>query len=696
MDGYLKIKTRIDNSGVDKGVKQLEDKIKKLQTDNSNLSQEQRALQQEINSYEELAQKADKYKNEIKLLDEERKKLFSNGTLSSGNLTQYNNISAQIDETRLKYAQATQELEKQDSKFIRISTRLERIKAKQTENNAKINEFKQKLEGINTNKIKSGLDGIGKSLQSHIGKIGKIALAVVGIRSVAMGIRRIISLVSRYNTQVSTDLEYMGFVIANTLTPVVEWLVKMLYTVLTYINAIMSAWFGINLFSNASVKAFEKMKNSAGGTAKSMKEIKKSLQSFDEMNLLQDNSSEDGSGGAGISMPSMDLSQIEGEVPEWLKWIIDNKETILSVLGGIASAILAISHGLGLIKSLGIGVMIAGIIYTVQNLIKYLKDPSWKNFGKVVTGIGITILGLGIIIGGVPAIIAGVCIIIVGTIIKYWDEIKGFLQKSIDWLQNKSDWIRDTFGSTAGDIYDMFIDACKNILDGVDTVFTGMKEILDGIIKVFKGIFTGDISLVMEGFKQIFNGVFDAITGTAEIFFSSFGISVKDVFDGIKTALKGVYQVFKGIFTGDMKTVLEGFKTIFKGVFNSLWAIAKYPINSIIRGINTLIRGANRIQIDVPSWIPGIGGRNFGINIPTIPLLAKGGIITHPTHAIIGESGKEAVMPLENNLEWLDILADKLSNKIGDGTVNVYLDGRLILRQQNKRKEQLAFATNGR
>lgn len=147
-----------------------------------------------------------------------------------------------------------------------------------------------------------------------------------------------------------------------------------------------------------------------------------------------------------------------------------------------------------------------------------------------------------------------------------------------------------------------------------------------------------------------------------------------------------------------MKTVLEGFKQIFKGVFDSLWAIVKAPLNLIIRGINSLIRGANQIKFDVPDWVPGIGGKRWGFNIPSIPLLAKGGIISKPTMAVVGEAGKEAVIPLENNLEYLDYLADKISSKIGGGNseVNVYLDGRLIQRQTAKKRQELAFATNGR
>lgn len=73
-----------------------------------------------------------------------------------------------------------------------------------------------------------------------------------------------------------------------------------------------------------------------------------------------------------------------------------------------------------------------------------------------------------------------------------------------------------------------------------------------------------------------------------------------------------------------MKTVLEGFKQIFKGIFDSLWSIAKYPLNLIISGINALIRGANKIKLNVPDWVPGIGGKQLGFNIPQIPMLNVG------------------------------------------------------------------------
>lgn len=401
MDGYLKIKTKIDNRGVDKDISELENKIKKLQTDNLTQSQEQNSLQNEIESYERLKHQADEYKNKISKLNNE-KELFSEqfgGSIPNSQIDNYALLKNQLEESKQKYINITAEIDKQAPKIEKVYSKLEKVKAKQTENNAKITEFKQKIDSINVNKMQAGIDNVGKKLQSQIGHLGRIAIGIVGIRTAWGMVRSAVSMVSQYNKQVSTDFEYMRFCIANMLAPAVQWLIQLLYTVLGYVNAIMSAWFGINMFSNSSVKAFQKMQGSAGKTAKSAKEIQKSLQGFDEMNVLQDNSGSDAGGNSGgVATPSVDLSGIQGEVPAWLQWIIDNKDLILSILAGVGAGILAIKLGLGGIKALGIGVLVAGIVYTIQAIIEYLKDPSWENFGKIITGIGIALLGLALII----------------------------------------------------------------------------------------------------------------------------------------------------------------------------------------------------------------------------------------------------------------------------------------------------------
>lgn len=636
-DGYLKIKTKLDNSGIDKDIIALEDKIKVLENKNMSNRKEEKVLQDQVNKYEELLAKAYEYKTKISELQ----------TMNGGKLMVSN--PAEMAQLQMALAEANQEIDRQSNGIGRVYSKLDRVKQKQQENNLKIQEYKAKIDQINTKNMEKGIDNVKSKLTSTIGQIGKMAMAVVGVRTAWNMVTRAVNLVKQYNPQVSADFEYMGYCIANIIAPAIQGLVKILFTVLSYVNAITTAWFGLNLFSNSSVQNFQKMRKSASGTAKSAKEIQKSLAGFDEMNVIQDNKSSSG------ATPSVDLSKMQGEVPQWLQWIIDNKDIMLGILASILAGIIAIKFGLTGIQGLGISVLIMGIISLIKDVKAQIENPSWQNFGKILTDIGVILAGLALIFGGWPLIIAAAIAVVVGLIIQNWDTIKGVLSTVGQWIWN----------NVLLPVWNFI----KGVIDIIVAIFWNLVSVLDGITTTIGGMLKAPFENMEE--------------------------TAKSVFKGVKEIFEGVGKVFKGIFTGDMKTALEGFKQIFKGIFDSLWAIAKAPLNLIIRGINSLIRGANKIKFDVPDWVPGIGGKSLGFSIPQIPLLAKGGIISRPTQAILGEAGKEAVMPLENNTEWIDILADKLAGKISSsGSTNVYLDGRLIQRQMAKRSEELAFATN--
>lgn len=155
MDGFLKIKTKLDNSGINKDTAELEKKIAKIQEDNAQSSSEQGILQQEIDDYEQLKQKANEYKQKIKDLKAEKEAMFkANPSLAvTADTPEYANVKAQITQMQQKYAQANMEVEKQAPKIEKVAMKLEKIKAKQSQNNAKIQEYKQKIEQINLDKV---------------------------------------------------------------------------------------------------------------------------------------------------------------------------------------------------------------------------------------------------------------------------------------------------------------------------------------------------------------------------------------------------------------------------------------------------------------------------------------------------------------------------------------------------------------
>ena len=201
----------------------------------------------------------------------------------------------------------------------------------------------------------------------------------------------------------------------------------------------------------------------------------------------------------------------------------------------------------------------------------------------------------------------------------------------------------------------------NNLLRPLGTfIISVFRPIIEGLVSVFQFLWQNVLSPFVSFLTTIFKPTFDTVmTG------------IKETIEGLKTAFVGLINFITGVFTADWRRAWQGVRDIFKGIFDSLYSFVKIPLNLIIDAVNTLIRGLNRIRFEMPSWIPGIGCRSFGINIPTIPKLAKGGIIDSPTLAMLGEAGREAVLPLENNTGWIDELANKIASIVGTGETTI-------------------------
>ena len=129
-----------------------------------------------------------------------------------------------------------------------------------------------------------------------------------------------------------------------------------------------------------------------------------------------------------------------------------------------------------------------------------------------------------------------------------------------------------------------------------------------------------------------------------------FGAGLKECWNGIiedvNINLVQPWNNFWDAVGGKVSAVWQGIKSAVKS-----------GINSVINFVNSGIGQLNKFQVNVPKGVPIIGGKHVGLNIPTIPTLATGGIATSPTLAEIGEGGEpEAVVPLS-----------KLSNMLNGG-----------------------------
>ena len=402
-------------------------------------------------------------------------------------------VKSQMEEIEYQLKQAdlgidvgdTQKLEAQ---YSRLSKQLSKLNKKQIEfNQEQANMGKLDLSGVQT-----GIDNVNKGLTKTVKKVTKWGLAIFGVRSAYMAVRSAMGTISQYEDDMKNNIDYIKYALAYTLKPIVEWILNAVVKLLQYVNYIAKAWTGKNLFKTADA-----FKNAQKGAKGLNKELQKTTASFDEINVLQDTKS---SGGADITAPNIDLTGMRGEVPQWLKWIVDNKNLILSVFTGVNAGLLAWKLGLKGIKSLGIGLAIAGVIYGIQSIIKYLQDPSFENFGKIITGIGIAVAGVAIIFGAWPIAVGGAISAIVGLIISNWEKIKEFMLNICKWLEDNFVLV----GKTISDV----IKTSLNLFEGL---FIGVKQILDGIIRIFKGDFKNGISLAMRGIGNIIISVLNTV-----------------------------------------------------------------------------------------------------------------------------------------------------------------------------------------
>lgn len=229
----------------------------------------------------------------------------------------------------------------------------------------------------------------------------------------------------------------------------------------------------------------------------------------------------------------------------------------------------------------------------------------------------------------------------------------------------------------------MFEDTYENHLK---PVFDNIIEIIGIVIDILNDLWTNILQPIIA---WIIENILPIILPIIENLNQNIKDSVDFILDLINFLLSGIKLVFSALqilFTKDTDKVLRQTEKSVKNFVNSIIQMFENMVNRVINGINSLISGFNSIGFDLPDFL---GGGSWHPNIPTIPTvslprLANGGITTGRTLAEIGEAGREAVLPLENNTGWMDDLASKLASKMSDysgaKTVVLAVDGKEFAR----------------
>lgn len=236
---------------------------------------------------------------------------------------------------------------------------------------------------------------------------------------------------------------------------------------------------------------------------------------------------------------------------------------------------------------------------------------------------------------------------------------------------------QNVFVPLASFITGVFVSAMKGL---VDIMSYWWNSILRPLASFISTIFKPVIEALSNAFLYLWNNVLlpliQFMAGNFKTVFESVTASIKSIIDGLKSAFMGFINFITGVFTLNWQRAWLGIKDIFSGVLDAIKGIFRNTINGIVEIANRFIDSWNSIKLKVPEIsIPFVGTfGGFTISLPKIqriPRLAQGGIIDSPTLAMLGEAGREAVLPLENNTGWIDELANKIASIVGTGETTI-------------------------
>lgn len=515
-DGSLRISTKIDNSKIDKQILELQNKIKKLQINNEKNDLEKSGLQEEINKYNDLLLKADEYKNIVKELKNEKSNMLKeNPSLAVAvDTPEYANIKRQITEIQEKYRQATEEIDKQSPKIEKTKIKLQEVEQQQIENNSKLAEYNKQLQDSQKKQIdlNYSTEGIGKSVNKGITKILKYGMALLSIRSIygvlSNAMNSWLSGNSKGAKQIKSDIDYMKNAIGGALSPILKYIVNLLYQALGFTGALIKVFTGVDIFAGSVA---DYMKSTTSSASKTNKELKKQLTSFDKINKLNDNESNTSGGGSGVVAPSQDLSSIMEkytEQAENLKKCFEEIKDIVVAIG-VGIATWKIADALGASTGLSLGLTLtASSLYFAWKGAKGFQDGeiSSKDIleavaGTIGTGIGVGIIGSTLGLGLAASTTLGLS---VALFVASWELASYGQSQSPDWVK-----------ALIGDVTNFGAEEALMNKLGIPKSHNFTIEMLIympvGLIEIAENLFPGIKNTLLQRLKEVLWDVADEI-----------------------------------------------------------------------------------------------------------------------------------------------------------------------------------------
>ena len=531
-----------------------------------------------------------------------------------------------------------------------------------------------------------------KFAKTFSSRLRRILMGALIFNAVSAALRNLVSGMGaalRQNTAISTAMANLKGAAYQCVAPLAAMLAPAL-TMVANAAAIALSYLAklLSFFTGKSLAATKAEAAAIGAVGSAAKKAGKSLAAFDTINQLSSNDS--GSGAQTITpnfsyeaqSPFLDQVKAAIEAGDWagagklladkLNSMVDNWDARawgkrlgkklnngISFLYAFLIAFNWVALGGKLADALGgmaemidwghLGALfVAGISIALQLLAGFLANLDWAALGVdlslFVQG-ALDELTRAISNADPAAIGAGIAQFIanidwIGIATSAWELLLTALQSTQELLIA---FFSELFGEDVGAMLGTFTTIALGI-----ALALGAIAAAAGLLNIAIGLLTSPITLVVAAMAALI-----AIIVLVVQHWDELKATASDVWDGVTTTTKGAVNSIIGFING--------------------------MISAVTNGINAVIRALNSIQIDIPSWVPGLGGRHFGINMaeltaPQIPYLAQGAVIPANREflAVLGDQkhGTNIEAPA-------DLIRSIVREEIGSQQVTVRFEGNL-------------------
>lgn len=238
-----------------------------------------------------------------------------------------------------------------------------------------------------------------------------------------------------------------------------------------------------------------------------------------------------------------------------------------------------------------------------------------------LAGIGGGIKGLFTILRANPiGLIITAIGLVITALIHLWNTNEGFRNWVMEFYNGCIKPVFEQISKTISKLWNEHLKPLwEKLKPGITSIWETVKTVWDAIANLIGGI--------IQFLSPIISAILELVSGAIDTWGDMVG-SFVDV-------LGGIIDFIAGVFTGDWERAWNGLKEIFTGIWDGMKAVARGAVNVLIDIVNGIIKGLNKIHL--PNWeiLGSLAGK--GINIPLIPRLEKGGVLTSPTIAMMGE-----------------------------------------------------------